>query len=214
VSAAIEVQTRGPKLPVLESLNPSQSPTPRLSTSIRQSGRALLNQQCWLWGQDIKRAEGNLLLQHGFQRLRPAPGQSGSSQYTLQLGDTLHVRLWGFGMYFGREQGIFLNRFECIPRRAELSDLWQAQEMTQLPRAIDLSLLPAALRWITGYEQWVLTTCGASYRSTCLRGWEAAVGTPHLLPTLWQQLAEDVQNALTLKEWEATRRQWQSAHSP
>lgn len=123
VSAAIEVQIRGPQLPGLESLNPSQSHRPRLSTSIRRSGCALLYQQCWLWRQDIKRAEGNLLLQYGFQRLRPAPGQSGSSQYALQLGDALQVRLWGFGMYFGCEQGIFLNRFECIPCRAELSDL-------------------------------------------------------------------------------------------
>jgi hypothetical protein len=191
------VQARGPKPLGLESLNPSQSPPPRLSPSIRRSGLALLNQQCWLWGQDIKRAEGNLLLQHGFQRLRPEPGQSGSSQYTLQLGDTLHVRLWGFGMYFGREQGLFMNRFDFIPRTAELSDLWQAQEMTQPPRASDLSQLPVALRWIADYEQWVLTTCGASYRSACLLNWEAAVGTPDCLPTLWQHLAESVEAALT-----------------
>jgi hypothetical protein len=177
-------------------LKQSQPPKPRLS-SIRRSGLALLHQQCWLWGQDIKRAEGNLLLQHGFQRLRPAPGQSGSSQYTLQLGDTLHVRLWGFGMYFGRDQGLFMNRFEFIPRIAELSDLWQAQKMTHLPRASDLSLLPIALRWIADYEQWVLTTRGSSYRSACFQNWKAAVGTPHRLPTLWQQLAEAVETALT-----------------
>jgi hypothetical protein len=100
-------------------------------------------------------------------------------------------------MYFGREQGLFMNRFEFIPRRAELSDLWQAQQMTQLSRATDLSLLPVALRWIAGYEQWVLTTCGASYRSACLQNWEAAVGTAHRLPILWQHLAEAVETALT-----------------
>jgi hypothetical protein len=40
-------------------------------------------------------------------------------------------------------------------------------------------------------------TCGASYRSACLQNWEAAVGTPHRLPILWQHLAEAVETALT-----------------
>ena len=69
--------------------------------------------------------------------------------------------------------------------------------MTQLPRASDLSPLPVALRWIADYEQWVLTTCGASYRRACLLNWEAAVREPHRLPALWQHLAEAVETTLT-----------------
>jgi hypothetical protein len=160
----------------------------------------LLNQQCWVWGQDIRRPEGNLLLEHGFERLRPTAGESGSSQYTLQGSGAscapFQVRLWGFGMYFGVEQGIFINRFEFVPRVAELADLWQAQQMTQLARAKELSLLPLALRWIACYEQWVFDTQGACYRSACLHTWAATVGEPDELPSLWQQLSRDVAQAL------------------
>jgi hypothetical protein len=171
--------------------------------ALQRRGMALLNQQCWLWGQDIKRAEGNLLLLHGFERLRAPAGQSGSSQYTLRVGrgedeleEPLHVRLWGFGMYFGRERGIFLNRFHFLPRAAELADLWQGREMTQLRRARDLALLPAALRWVASYEGWVRDGFGAGYRRACLRDWEAAVGDPATIASAWQELASDAEAAL------------------
>jgi hypothetical protein len=82
----------------------SASPPPRqyLSGAIQRRGSMLLNQQCWLWGQDVKRAEGNLLLLHGFDRQRPPV-----SQDTLLLAGNLKVGLWGFGMYFGEETGTF-----------------------------------------------------------------------------------------------------------
>jgi len=172
--------------------------------ALQRRGMALLNQQCWLWGQDIKRAEGNLLLLHGFERLRAPAGQSGSSQYTLRVGvagengleEPLQVRLWGFGVYFGRERGIFVNRFEFMPRAAELADLWQGREMTQLRRARDLALLPPALRWIASYEAWARDDFGVAYRRACLRDWEAAVGDPGSITVAWRELASDVEAAL------------------
>lgn len=161
-----------------------------LSSTIARRGKALLHQQCWLWGQDIKRIEGNLLLVHGFERLRPPDGLSGSSQYTLSLPGNLNVRLWGFGIYFGAESGIFLNRFEFIPREARMADLWQAREMTGLPRAKSFSLLVQILRWIGDYEAWVLRTLGAEYRKSCLCGWQGGDTTrPDLIPEAWRELA-------------------------
>jgi hypothetical protein len=168
--------------------NPSQSQY--LTSAAARRGKALLHQQCWLWGQDIKRAEGNLLLLHGFARLRPPDGLSGSSQYTRSLPGNLSVRLWGFGIYFGSESGIFLNRFEFIPREARMTDLWQAREMTGLPRAKSLSLLMQMLRWIGDYEDWVLRTLGSEYRKFCLHSWEgSSLSRPELIPEAWRELA-------------------------
>ena len=170
-------------------MSANTSPRQYLSNTIARRGKALLHQQCWLWGQDIKRIEGNLLLVHGFERLRPPDNLSGSSQYTLSLPGNLNVRLWGFGIYFGAENGIFLNRFEFIPREARMADLWQAREMTGLPRAKNFSLLAQILRWIGDYEAWVLRTLGAEYRS-CLCGFQGGNATrPEQIPGAWRELA-------------------------
>jgi hypothetical protein len=171
-------------------MSASTPPRQYLSSTIARRGKALLNRQCWLWGQDIKRAEGNLLLVHGFERLRPPDGLSGSSQYTLSLPGNLNIRLWGFGIYFGAESGIFLNRFEFMPREASMADLWQARDMTGLPRARNLSLLVQILRWIGAYEAWVLCTLGVEYRKSCLCGWQGGnVTRPDLIPEAWRVLA-------------------------
>ena len=135
----------------------------------------------------------NLLLLHGFERQRPPVGQSGSSQYTLLPSGDLKVRLWGFGLYFGAETGIFINRFEFVPREARINDLWQAQEMTGLPRARSFSLFVQALRWSGAYEHWVLRTFGIEYRKACLRGWEAATPRPDRISDSWNELASFVE---------------------
>ena len=168
-----------------------------LPSPVRQRGCALLHQQCWLWGQDIKRAEGNLLLLHGFDRLRPPEGMSGSSQYSLRLGSGLQIRLWGFGLFFGGEEGIFLNRFDFTPREAQIGQCWQGIDaMTDLPRASLRSSLPEALRWIGAYEAWVLRSCGTGYRRACLASWPAAVSTPVQLAEAWLEFAAEVTSCL------------------
>jgi len=171
-------------------------PRQYLSNAIARRGKALLHQQCWLWGQDIKRLEGNLLLVHGFERLRPPDGVSGSSQYTLALPGNQSIRLWGFGIYFGAESGVFLNRFEFIPREARMADLWQAREMTGLPRAKSLTVLSQILRWIGDYEAWVLSTLGVEYRKSCLCGFQDGNATrPDQIPEAWRALALLVEQA-------------------
>lgn len=168
-----------------------------LPSTVRQRGCALLHQQCWLWGRDIKRDEGNLLLLHGFDRLRPPEGLSGSSQYNLRLGSGLQIRLWGFGLFFGGEEGIFVNRFDFTPREAQAAQCWQGIEaMTDLPRAGLGSSLPEALRWIGAYEAWVLQRLGTGYRRACLASWPAAVSTPALLPDAWLELAAEVTSCI------------------
>jgi hypothetical protein len=183
-----------PLPPPSSNANPPDSGHTRsyLPSAIQRRGRQLLNQQCWLWGLDVKRADGNLLLLYGFERLRPPIGESGSSQYTLTLSGDLRVMLWGFGMYFGGKHGIYLNRFDFVPRSAEPAGQWQAQAMTSLPRCKDRALLPATLRWIGDYERWVASTAGLPYRRSCLQDWKISTVPAALLANAWHDLAREI----------------------
>ena len=120
-------------------------------------------------GRDIKHPDGNLLLQYGFERLRPPAGVSGCSQYTLRTGEVT-IRLWGFGVYIGREQGIYLNRYEFLPRLASLADAWTPAALARGPRALELPLLAAFLEWVCRYETWVEEQKGQAYRRSVLLG--------------------------------------------
>ena len=164
----------GMKTSVPASAHAAQS----LPNPLRRRGTLLLNQQCWLWGQDIRRVHGNLLLERGFTRLRAPAGCSGSTQYTLAMPGNYRVRLWGFGFYFGTTTGIFLNRYHFTPRAAAVSTLWQeAQRLDSLARSHDFVLLAAALQWIAAYEAWVLETCGLEYRLATLGSWKRRIGS-------------------------------------
>ena len=182
----VENETRGANAP----------PRQYLPSTMLKRGRALLHQQCWLWGQDIKREAGNLLLAYGFERVRPPDGISGSSQYTLELPGGRHLRLWGFGFYFGWATGIYINRYEFIPRETSLRDLWQAQEMDRLRRAREFNLLPEALRSIASYESWVMRVCGSEYRASCLGGWDSRVGGGSNIAADWLELAKSLEGHL------------------
>jgi hypothetical protein len=163
-----------------------------IPAKLLRRGCLLLNQQCWLWGQDVRRAEGNLLLAHGFERLRAKNGSSASSQYTLSLGTGRCVRLWGFGLFYGDAvQGIYLNRFEFLPRVVALDgDRWyESSELQELDPAGDTVLLREVLGWIAGYERWVLAQYGVGYREACARGWKKRPVLPEALPVAWEELA-------------------------
>ena len=166
-----------------------------LPAPVQRQGRILLNQQCWLWGQDVRRAEGNLLLDFGFERLRAPEEITGSSQYTLALDKNDFLRLWGFGLFYGCERGgIYINRYDFTPRLAWATRKgWQsAEEMRSLPAASDTLLLEKAIGWIADYEQWVLKNYGKVYRTACLAGW-GKCGLPDSgLPAAWKALAREL----------------------
>lgn len=48
-------------------------------------GAELMHQQCCCWGQNVRRPEGTLLIEYGFQRSSSPEGISGSSRYWLEL---------------------------------------------------------------------------------------------------------------------------------
>ena len=186
-----------------------------LSMALQRCGRQLLHQQCWLWGQDVRRPEGNLLLAYGFNRLRAPDGSAASTQYTLQIPlehgsntakpsiaflrePCMLVRLWGFGIFFGtEEEGIFLNRYEFAPRSAAAeARFFQASEMAVLERARCLRVLPGALHWISSYESWVQENYGAEYRKRCMREWKKRSLPCDELPRRWRELGDDVNLAI------------------
>ncbi len=119
-------------------------PTVSLPAAVRASGEALLDQQMWCWGCDVRRAEGNLLAEYGCTK-RPSPDPRFHSAYTFPNalpGGAL--TLWG----------------------------WQERDLSPGGGQIELlcayTLLCAACRWIADYEGWVMRCCKPWYRAQAI----------------------------------------------
>ena len=167
----------------------------------------MLEQQCWLWGRDVRHPGGNLLLNYGFDRARPPQGTVGASAYQLRLlADETHPRerlvaLWGFGLWYGEwaldangnlsEIGaIFLGRAEFEPRWSARvlppSNVWSPSPLCAATRTPDSRaarrqsrlLLAGALRWIADYESWALGRLGQAERARQLDAWKQTRATP------------------------------------
>lgn len=168
-------------------------------------GAELMHQQCWCWGQDVRRPEGNLLLEYGFERSRPPEGVSGSSRYTLHR-DGANLALWGFGAGYAVEGcgGIYVNRYCFVPRwladRAALDPVWRAEQMASLRRPFtrreirrSRRLLRSLIRWIATYERWVESACGPHYRARTLASWHRTSIPAACLALEWELLARHVE---------------------
>ena len=97
-----------------------------LSGDYKKRGAALLHQQCWCWGFDVRRQVGNeranLLLELGFERVAAPDGVHGATTYRLRQNDGSTVTLWGFGFCFGDEAGgVFVSRFSFWPRLGKVA---------------------------------------------------------------------------------------------
>ena len=140
-----------------------------------RKGQKLLHYQCSLWGADIRREQGNLLLQYGFERRRAPEEINGCSQYVLELGKHRRICLWGFGLYYGGSRGIYIGRYKFTPRLACFRDsIWTPEEIDGGPRLTNVFLLEQAVRWIAEYERWVTDAGGASYRQAKMHlAWES-----------------------------------------
>ncbi|TWU11718.1 hypothetical protein CA54_05270 [Symmachiella macrocystis] len=163
-------------------LNTSSSEIPR---QLRTHAADLLSQQCWCWGQDILRAEGNWLLELGFKRIRPPKKRKDcSSVYQLELSGGQSVVLRGFGVFFGDRArgGVFLPRYEFTPRFTSqfplVSPPWSTSDLPALwtPTGDDLSLCAKLtldlIDWIRSYEVNVIRCLGLEYRQATLSEWQ------------------------------------------
>jgi len=174
----------------------------------RRKGQKLLHQQCWNWGRDIVRPQGNLLLEAGFLKRRPPEGEVGSSCYTLALPDGDRLLLWGFGLLYATPLlgGVYLNRYEFQPRwlpsESVQEPIWKPDMIptAQTPPSpcVPMELAVAAARRIADYEEWALARCGLEYRCAVLRQWkQASKGVPpQMLPQAWRSLAEEIERQL------------------
>lgn len=190
--------------PVLNSQSLMLHPRQRcLPADVRRCGRVLLNQQLWLWGQDIRRPEGNALIEHGFTRLKPPDGVRGSNTYVLQLPCGARVFLWAFGFCYQRPGcgGIFMPRFSFTPRLARCDDLpaavWSATQLGAYrpPRdsrqwARAWSHFIPALRWVADYERWIGGARSSEYRRVCIDSWRQTQVHAACLGAEWEALAE------------------------
>ncbi|NJM08090.1 hypothetical protein HC891_20735 [Candidatus Gracilibacteria bacterium] len=164
-------------------LHPDRSTPWRLPEQLVQRGTKLLTQQCWYWGCDVRRTNGNLLLEHGFSRVRPPTGTSGSSIYQLETATGAHLVVWSFGVFYREAagRGVFLDRFRFDPYLLDngLTDaaVFQIEQLPprRKPGDSDVVQLIAQLADLIGcviaYEQRIIAEYGLHYREQCLAQW-------------------------------------------
>jgi hypothetical protein len=171
---------------------------------------ALLHQQCYCFGADIRNASGNLLLSYGFERKRSThASEQRSSQYSLVCGDGSVLSLFAFGFCCtGSDgRGAYVNRyrFEPIPIMLDLArrDAWSIDEAELLERAATDTARHAAGWWIAAgtrriaeYEEHVLATMGVDYRRAVLASFDDPAIDPMLVPRAWRA----IETSLTTNE--------------
>lgn len=181
---------------------PVPDTTWRFPERLVNRGTRLLTQQCWYWGCDVRRPEGNLLLALGFDRTRPPEGVEGSTLYMCEPAPGAQVILWSFGVFFGcaGAGGLFLNRFRFEPLLMDQATLppaiWQIEQLPNLSRAGGAdrarlsALLGDLLHWVVAYELTVLAVQGLGYREACLAQWSRSkLGLPaDAIVPAWQTL--------------------------
>jgi hypothetical protein len=153
----------------------------RLPGSVSRMGIGLIDQQMWCWGCDVRRAEGNLLIQYGFTK-RPASEPRYHSAYTLYgvIPDGA-LTLWGWGLWIAAPEhgSLFISRDRFRVRWIPQTDLapaaWQERDLPRGCMDIRFSdaylLLHAAFLWIAAYERWVAESVELCYRVSTLSAW-------------------------------------------
>jgi len=152
------------------------------SSNIYRLGEALLDQQMWCWGCDVRYETGNLLLAYGFEQRR-SPNPRFHSAYTYALCPECALTLWGWGVWIAAHDhgSLFINRDGFRLRWSSHTDLipqaWQARD---LPLTCDpignhhgsaMHLLTEAVTWIAGYERWLHAYTDATYREQVVAAW-------------------------------------------
>lgn len=178
---------------------------PRLSAC----GEALLDQQMWCWGCDVRHADENLLLAYGCLK-RPAPEAHLRSAYTYCLDETCALTLWGWGIWIARESlgSLFISRSRFKVRATMkvqlLPQAWCEEDLPLNPERVSwdhcMPLLTDALTWIATYEQWVMARAASGYRDMMLKFWPMRRryrgGCPATeMPTQWMSLAQSFHQA-------------------
>lgn len=150
-----------------------------------EAAEALMNDQCWCWGQDVLSPAGNLLIRYGLERLDARGPDGRTAGYTRSINDRGGVWLRGAGVFYssGCGTGIFLGRYDMRPRMiacdAPPLDAWMDQGLDAFPLAVASGggmaeaciLVREACAWIAAYERWITDAVGVAHRERCLQRW-------------------------------------------
>ena len=174
---------------------------------VRRTER-LLHDQCWCWGRDVERADGNLLSEFGFRRIRTPEGRTFA--YELDRAG-VHVVLAGAGLCYGAAgstRAALLGRYDVRPRllpRCEVdaaqwaqvgASVFQGAGTRDEESPTSRLLLAGAVRWIAGYEAWVREVAGLDYRASCLAGWPRASVPAHRMVEEWVALLAELEDGV------------------
>jgi len=173
---------------------------------IRRAGR-LFHDQCWCWGRDVERAEGNLLVEYGFRRIATPEGRTFA--YDLECAGE-RVVLAGAGLCYsaaGSTQAALIGRYDVRPRlilRCEVDtakwaavgvNVFQSVGARDEQSLLGRLLLIGSLRWIAGYEAWVRQLTGVEYRTGCLASWPQASVSADRIVEQWEALIVELEAA-------------------
>lgn len=179
---------------------------------LRRRAADLFNQQCWCWGRDVLRPQGNWLVEQGFDQLKPPPEREdcSSSVYRLSISEGQSVVLRGFGAFFGDRNlgGVFLFRNKFAPRfmaEPELinppwseSDLPSSAPITDDNRGRYLELTLRLIDWIISYETDVISRLGLQYREMTLFSWNNSKRSSipaRQFVSSWQELSHNISDS-------------------
>jgi hypothetical protein len=185
----------------------------QIPEDVQMLGTALLHQQMWCWGYDIRRSEGNVLSHYGFTRQRAPVDVRGSSVYTLHGDCGRRIMLWGFGLLYAQvgTGSLFLRRYAFAPHLTASPDVfttvWSPEHLPALNVPLTLeeaqlaqSLLTDALHWISRYEQWIQEQYGSEYRRDCLAEWKQTVVPAEKVASEWERLARICSNGRYIRQ--------------
>ena len=162
----------------------------------------LLHQQLWFFGNDVKISNKNLLVNYGFDQIRPPKDISGSTNYVCKTGEATLV-LWGFGVFLSERnnQGVYIGRYNFYPRliKNELLNfpICAPSNLPELkyPESGEeweycFRLISEFFEWIASYELWVNWIMGSSYRKTCLKDWDQSIVSGDEMSWAWNKVAD------------------------
>ena len=172
----------------------------------------LLHQQLWFFGNDIKIPNKNLLVNYGFDQVRPPKYISGSTNYVCRTGEATLV-LWGFGVFLSERnnQGVYIGRYNFYPRliKDELLNfpICAPSNLSEMkyPESVEeweycFRLISEFFEWIASYELWVNWIMGGSYRKTCLKDWDQSIVSGDEMSWAWNKVADFFSKNLELHE--------------
>lgn len=186
----------------LSSLSIDPSPYSQALIEVKRFAGILLHQQIWCFGKDIKNSKGNLLINYGFEQIRPPKKIDGCTNYIFNIGGEVSMVLWGFGIYYGYgvSKGVYIGRYNVYPKIIHHDPLrlpiWAPSNFPEMkfPEGeqeweYSFRLMSELFEWIALYEEWVNCAMGGSYREACLEEWGQSIVSSDDTAWAWSKIA-------------------------